>query len=151
VRFRLTWIQRATPLLYMIGPVLLAVISDHPVLWLSLLAAFVVVGLLLSAWFGVTLTPEGAHVHNVRRRFVPWSAVQDVSVGDWGLGRAVSLREVDRSTRLRAPVTAFLQRDRRFEQKVEVIHEWWVAHRGRDWRPAPPPSYRIPPPGPPAR
>ncbi|MFE1286841.1 hypothetical protein [Streptomyces sp. NPDC058751] len=95
--------------------------------------------------FGITLTPSAAVVRNLRRRTIPWASVQSVRVEQIMGSRFVALYEADgRRTRLRAPMTGFLQRDRDFEVKFHTIGQWWLAHRGGDWVPVPPPGTGAP-------
>lgn len=95
--------------------------------------------------FGITLTPSAAVVRNLRRRTIPWVSVQSVRVERIMGGRFVALYEADgRRTRLRAPMTGFLQRDRDFERKFHTVGQWWLAHRGNDWVPVPPPGTGTP-------
>ncbi|MFJ7969162.1 hypothetical protein [Streptomyces sp. NPDC096324] len=151
VRFRPGMRQCVLPLLLMTvclwsGTVLRAVADVGlpvfdvwtPVLWIVLVVSVV-------SPFGITLTPSAARVHDLRRRTVPWTSVQSVRIEHVAGGRVVVLYEADgRRTRLRAPVTGFLQRDRDFEEKFHVIGQWWLAHRGSDWVPVPPPGTGSP-------
>jgi len=86
----------------------------------------------LTWWFGVTLTPEAAHVHGLRARTIRWSQVAAVQTEGFGAGsRRVVLYEMDgRRTPLRAPITGFLAWDRTFDAKATVIHDWWLTHSG---------------------
>ncbi|MFF3410528.1 hypothetical protein ACFYW8_30850 [Streptomyces sp. NPDC002742] len=120
-------------------------------LWIACVSTLVVA----TSRFGITLTPSAARVHNLRRRTIPWASVQGVGVERVTGGRVVVLYEASgRRTRLRAPFTAFLQRDQRFEEKFHVIGQWWLTHRGADWVALPPPwtvpSWAPPAPGHPA-
>ncbi|WP_406307207.1 hypothetical protein OHA61_39455 [Streptomyces sp. NBC_00885] len=89
---------------------------------------------------GVTLTPSAAVVHNLRRRTIPWSDVQGVHTeSSMGVRAVVIYEATGRRTRLRAPITGVLCWDRGFEEKFHAIGRWWLAHRGADWAPVPPP------------
>ncbi|WP_328450158.1 hypothetical protein OG780_20190 [Streptomyces sp. NBC_00386] len=151
IRFRLGIWQCVPPLLLMtaclwFGPVLGAVTGvGRPSFDAWTLAMWIVLVVLVVSPFGVTLTPSAARVHDLRRRTVPWASVQSVRVEQVMGGRVVVLYEADgRRTRLRAPVTGFLQRDRGFEEKFHVIGQWWLAYRGTDWVPVPPPGSGTP-------
>jgi len=87
------------------------------------------VGTLMSWSFGITLTPTEARVHNLRRRVIRWSDVRAVTVEAQLGTRFVVLHEANRRTRLRAPATGLLMRDRRFEEKYHTIGQWWLDHR----------------------
>ncbi|MFE2533310.1 hypothetical protein [Streptomyces sp. NPDC059371] len=151
IRFRLGIRQCVPPLLLMTvcvwsGTVLRAVadvgLSAFDVwalvLWIVLVASVV-------SPFGTTLTPSAARVRDLRRRTVPWASVQSVRVERVMGGRVVVLYEAGgHRTRLRAPMTAFLQGDRDFDEKFHVIGQWWPAHRGSDWVPVPPPGTGTP-------
>ncbi|WP_157436071.1 hypothetical protein [Actinospica robiniae] len=80
---------------------------------------------------GVELTPEGAIVRTLRRRQIAWRDVQYVQIQRFSGNRVVVLYEAGgRRTRLRAPSTGFLNWDKRFEEKADVIGRWWETHRG---------------------
>ena len=99
-------------------------------------------------WFGITLTPDAAIVHNLRRRVIPWSAIQDVTIETFRGGPTIVLREAQRRTHLWAPVSGF-RRGSRFEEEYRLIIEWRLAHGDKGWlpsRPAPPgPVVWVPP------
>ena len=153
IRFRLTIAQRLMPMLA--GPA--GALAAQIGIWISgggtlgfaftlrfagFWAVGAVIGSLLPARaFGVTLTASSAHVHNLRRRTIPWSAVQAITIEKFALSRTIVLYDATgRRTRLRAPITGFLTWDRHFEEKFHTIGQWWLAHRGPDWAPlwAPP-------------
>ncbi|MEV0737646.1 hypothetical protein AB0I51_17095 [Streptomyces sp. NPDC050549] len=107
------------------------------------LLAFWIALLILTALFphrfGITLTPSAAVVHNLRRRTIPWSDIQAVQPESlFGTTTIVLYEANGRRTRLRAPSTGFLARDRHFEEKFHTIGTWWLTHRGPDWTPVPP-------------
>ncbi|MEU7382552.1 MULTISPECIES: hypothetical protein [unclassified Streptomyces] len=149
VRYRLTRPQRLLPLL----PSMIAV-AFQVSFWLDVGGHVVVPGLfawgallllavITSRFFGVTLTPSAAVVHNFRRRTIPWSNVQAIRIESFFGNRTVVIYEAGgRRTRLRAPITGFLNWDRGFEEKFHVIGRWWLEHRGPDWVPVPPPWAR---------
>jgi hypothetical protein len=86
----------------------------------------------LNCWFGITLTPVMAVVHNVRRRQLPWSEIVAVTQQSYFGSRRVVLWTNDgRRTALRVPIMAFpgLGR-RRFDHDYHLIGRWWLAHRG---------------------
>jgi hypothetical protein len=146
IRFRLGIWQRVLPLVLMTvclgsGTVLRAVADvGRPVFDPWTVAVWLPLVVLVVSPFGITLTPSAARVHDVRRRTIPWASVQNVRAEQVMGGRVVVLYEADgRRTRLRAPVTGFLERDRRFEEKFHVIGQWWQTHRGTDWIALPPP------------
>ncbi|WP_234375499.1 hypothetical protein [Streptomyces sp. CB01373] len=146
VRYRLTRPQRLLPLLpSSIG------IAVQVSVWLDVGGHVVVPGLLAwgallllvlitSRFFGVTLTSSAAIVHNLRRRTIPWSNVQAIQIESFLGSRTVVIYEAGgRGTRLRAPITGFLYWDRGFEEKFHAIGRWWLEHRGPNWAPVPPP------------
>ncbi|WP_329300851.1 hypothetical protein OG410_22505 [Streptomyces sp. NBC_00659] len=154
IRFRPSVWQRVLPLLPMTMALgfdaFMRVVSPVPkpafdVWFHSLLIVLVLTLAVASSFFGITLKPSAARVHGLRRRTILWASVQDVRVEQVMGGRVVALYEADgRRTRLRAPFTGFLQQDRRFEEKFHVIGQWWLAHRGTDWVPVPPPGSGTP-------
>ncbi|MEU0431968.1 hypothetical protein ABZ153_10065 [Streptomyces sp. NPDC006290] len=149
IRFRSGFWQRVMPMLSMtvfmgFDTVLWAVTGvGRPMLFdarfIALWTVLAVVMAVVSP-FGITLTSSAAKVHNLRPRTIPWASVQNVCVERVTGGWVIALYESDgRRTRLRAPFTGFLQRDRRFEEKFHVIGQWWQTHRGSDWVALPPP------------
>ena len=100
----------------------------HAVLY-AMGAVLVLIVLLGTRWFGITLTPTEVRVHNLRRRVIRWSDVRAVeaetSFGTW----SIVLYEANRRTRLRAPITGILMWDRGFEAKYHAIEQWWLTHR----------------------
>ncbi|MEV7326349.1 hypothetical protein [Streptomyces sp. NPDC093970] len=110
---------------------------DTLLMWAVLLSVL----LFTSRRLGVSLTPSAAIVYNLRRRTVPWSNVQAIHVESLLGSQTVVIYEAGgRCTRLRAPITGFLNRDRDFEEKFHSIGRWWMDHRGPDWVPVPPPE-----------
>ncbi|MET8410595.1 hypothetical protein ABZV34_21265 [Streptomyces sp. NPDC005195] len=147
VRYRASW-QQSLPLGLLLGVVVLMQVSN-PSLWaqhrsglsglpfesrvLAMVPPFLITLELwvLSHYVGVTLTPEGVVVHNLRRRTIPWTGVAEVAVEPVTGGRRVVLYETDgRRTPLRMPSSGFLSRDRRFDDKVATIRSWWLANGG---------------------
>lgn len=93
--------------------------------------------------FGITLTPSAAVVHNLRRRTIPWADVRGIQTESFRGTTTIVLYETNgRFTRLRAPSTGLLARDRDFEEKLHVIGDWWLTHRGADWNPVSVPPAR---------
>ena len=150
IRYRLTRLQRWLPVL----PTIVVVMGFQVLLWsdggpfrpvlvsgLWLGVVLPSVALVASRTFGVTLTQSAAVVHGLRRRIIPWAGVQAVQIESFLGSRTVVIYEAGgRRTRLRAPITGFLNWDRGFEEKFHTIGRWWLAHRGADWAPVPPPS-----------
>jgi hypothetical protein len=147
IRYRATW-QQALPLTVSLGAVVLMQLSDLspwadqgqgvPVLpfgsrALALaLPCFILLELwALNRYVGLTLTPEAAVVHNLRRRTIRWTDVSDVAVEPFAGGRRVVFYETNgQRTPLRMPTTGFLSRDRGFDDKVATIRGWWRANGG---------------------
>ncbi|XUL89647.1 hypothetical protein ACQ86D_25940 [Streptomyces galilaeus] len=103
--------------------------------WIVLL----ILTLLFSHRFGITLTPSAVVVHNLRHRTIPWPDIQAIQPESLLGTTTIVLYEANgRRTRLRAPSTGFPARDRHFEEKFHTIGTWWLAHRGPDWTPFPP-------------
>lgn len=148
VRYRLTRPQRllsAFPMIIAACFQILLWLDGGPFQPLSftllLWGVLVLLALTTTRTLGVTLTPSAAVAHNFRRRTIRWSNVQAVQVETLLGSRTVVIHEAGgRTTRLRAPVTGFLNWDRRFEEKFHTIGRWWLDHRGPDWTPVPPPA-----------
>jgi hypothetical protein len=103
--------------------------TAHAVLY-AVGAVLVLLILLETRRFGVTLTPTEIRVHNLRSRVIRWSDVRAVTTESLLGTRFVILHEADRRTRLRAPSTGFLSWDRGFDLKYQIIEQWWLTHRG---------------------
>ncbi|MFC4607597.1 hypothetical protein ACFO9E_07195 [Streptomyces maoxianensis] len=148
IRYRLTLLQRVLPVLP--GAVIFTAVQillwaeggpSDPVFFAGLLlwVAAPFVGLVCSSRLGITLTTSAAVVHRFRRRVIPWSDVQAIRIESFMGSRTIVLNEANgRRTELLAPITGFLSRDRRFEEKFHTIGHWWLVHRGPDWNPVPP-------------
>jgi hypothetical protein len=106
--------------------------TDRPIL-LTILVIVAVTLFGLNSWFGVTLTPGAAVVHNLRRRQLPWSDVVAVTqVPSFGTRRVLLWTKDGRRIALRVPIMAFPGVGRRhFDHDYHVIGRWWLAHRTR--------------------
>ena len=84
----------------------------------------------LNSWFGITLTPAMAVVHNLRRRQLPWSDIVAVTQqSNFGSRRVVLWTNDGRRTALRTPIMAFPGLGRRaFDHDYHLIGRWWLAH-----------------------
>lgn len=151
IRFRLNPLQRALPLVggfIGLGAAQLGIWAQdgsrpdpYLVPAVTAWAALLLLALVIPTRFGITLTPSAAIVHNLRRRTIPWADIQAIQIEPLLGSRTVVLHEASgRRTRLRAPITGPLSWDRRFEEKFHTIGQWWLAHRGPDWTPLPPPG-----------
>jgi hypothetical protein len=116
-------------------------------LWLPLGCMFVTRGLALRT-LGVDLTPEAAIVRGFRRQTVPWREVQAVvsHVSSNGTSTVLLMLEKAESVTLRYPMSVWGKGDAGYEQDLQRIEQWWLAHRGESWHSAlseepPPPAY----------
>jgi hypothetical protein len=102
--------------------------------WLALCGGCVAAGDLVARRPGITLRPEGALLHGLfRRRSVPWSDVQAVTVDDYA-GLSVLLWTAARE-RIRLAAPATMRPGARFDAGVDLIGQYWIAHRGPGWMP----------------
>ena len=97
-------------------------------------ATFAVTWSVLSAlmfrWQGVTLAPDGLHVHSLQARTIRWADIASVSTDRMlGTTYVIVWEASGRSTRLRAPTTGLLAWDRDFEAKYQTITTWHQALR----------------------
>jgi len=75
---------------------------------------------------GITLAPDHADVHNLRRRRLLWSDVEDVAVNRTRTGARIVVRERSgRQTRLSSPRVGLVLWDRDFADKAWAIHRCW--------------------------
>ena len=105
--------------------------SDRRLAALSIgLGALLVLMIALGMWVGITLTPEGVLVHNIRRRRLAWNLIEAVTEEPrFGSRRVVLWIEGGYRVPLRAPVMALPGVGRRrFEQDFHTIGRWWLAH-----------------------
>ena len=111
--------------------------------WMSL-GCISVATALWNRTLGVDLTRESANLRGFRRRSVPWQEVQAVvRNGSGSMGVRLILEHGKRVT-LRAPRTNGLFGAAQFEWDFHRIDQWWLAHRGKSWRPAS--AETLPPP-----
>jgi hypothetical protein len=105
--------------------------------WLMTLSCLSVAAGLWGRTRGVDLTPESANLRGFRRRSVPWLEVQ--AVVRYGRGsRGVRLiLEHGKPVTLRAPRTDGILGAAQFDRDFHRIDQWWRAHRGESWLPAP--------------
>lgn len=104
-------------------------------LWIALL--LLLPGIALQRWFGITLTPTHARIHNLRRRSIAWADVQAITDEPFfGVHRVLLWTADGRRIPLRAPMTTLGRLGwRRFERDYHQIGRWWLTHRGPNWTP----------------
>lgn len=124
--------ERPTPQIYALTPAEHRQVVLFNAIAIPAATVLLVLCVLENRWFGITLTATEARVHNLRRRRIRWSDVRAVTTEKVFGTRVVVLHEQNRRTRLRAPMTGWLMKDRRFEQKYHTIGQWWLEHRGLD-------------------
>jgi hypothetical protein len=99
--------------------------------------------LLLSRTYGVTITPSKVIAHGTTRRTIPLIDIRLIRVENFMGSQTIVIHDVTgRRTRLRAPITGPLHRDREFWVKFHAIGRWWLDHGGAgpvDALPVPPP------------
>jgi hypothetical protein len=96
--------------------------------------------------FGVDLREDVAVlVDPFRRRRIPWRDVQAITMGGWTDHHTTLHLANGRTVRCAYPCRSLFAR-RRVEADYHRVGQWWLAHRGPDWRPAvaPPPPYPAP-------
>ena len=143
VRIRSTFTQWLWLLVAVVGAIALTqaglalVFDDAPAqtrqLFVSV-ATFAVVWAAITAlvfrWQGVTLAPDGLHVHSLRPRTIPWADIASLSTQRLlGATYVIVWEASGRWTRLRAPTTGLLAWDRDFEDKCRTIGTWQQAMR----------------------
>ena len=143
VRIRSTFTQWLWLLVAVVGAIALTqaglalVFDDAPAqtrqLFVSV-ATFAVVWAAITAlvfrWQGVTLAPDGLHVHSLRPRTILWADIASLSTQRLlGATYVIVWEASGRWTRLRAPTTGLLAWDRDFEDKCRTIGTWQQAMR----------------------
>ena len=122
-------------------------LTGAPGALVAALALFLVlIGVASVAWFGITLTPDAAVVHGFGRRRVPWSEVQAVTVERYVIELRIVLWTARDKVPLRAPMTTFALGEQAVLRAYHQVGQWWLAHRGADWRPAHLPNQYVAPP-----
>lgn len=82
-------------------------------------------------WSGVTLAPDGLHVHSLRSPTIRWQDIAALSTHRvMGTTIVVVWETSGRSTRLRFPMTGLLAWDRDFGAKFHTMVAWHEALRG---------------------
>jgi hypothetical protein len=109
-------------------------------LWLVISCANVVLPFVMTRRvrsLGVDLTPEAAVIRGRRRRRVPWLQVQSVvsHVDSNGASGVQLILENGEAVTLPFPRTLWRKGDALYEQDLQRIDQWWLAHRGESWRP----------------
>jgi hypothetical protein len=100
-------------------------------------ALFIIEGLLLPRWVGVTLTETHAVVYRRLRRRVPWSQIQAITKEPYlGSSRVVFWTPEGRVP-LWAPTNFFGLCAKRFERDFHALGQFWLAHRGDAFEPEP--------------
>lgn len=147
IRLQTTRIQRFLPLAPSLAilTTITVTLPNGESIWMRLtpLAAFIVVGVLGSLAqrrVGVLLTADALFAIGLRTRRIRPADIQVIWIDSLlGVKRVVIDEAGGRETKLRAPLTGFMCWDRGFEEKFHTIGQWWLANRGTDWRPVPPP------------
>jgi hypothetical protein len=108
--------------------------------WINAGVAILVAALVLwtAVFQGVTLTETEIVIRSVRTRRVPWSQIQGLDQRrQSGSGWLRLWLEDGKSVALPTPRIAWPARNRgTFERDFHLIGQWWLEHRGPDWRPA---------------
>jgi hypothetical protein len=112
-----------------------------------LVAGVLVTGLDLIRRAGVELRADAVVVlGSFRRREVPWRDVREITLGGCWLGWTTLHLADGGKVLCEYPRFPLLVPRRRAEADYRRLAEWWLAHRGPDWHPAP---QRYPSPLPP--
>ena len=107
----------------------------------------------LNWWQGIALTHTEAVVYNLTRKRVPWADIQAVALeGRFRFSKRVVLWSHEHG-RVNVPnvVASVGSRRGRVEDLYHQIGQWWLEHRGADWKLVPwtNPWSGPPPPSPP--
>lgn len=123
-----TWVRRGT-------------VGDRGffVFWLALLAIDGTVAILIGTRRQVELGPTTLRHRNiVRWHTIAAEDIQAVTLSDMGMTETLRVWTSDRQSHRPAALTS---------RELQLVGDWWVAHRGADWRPAwgpPPPPEPTP-------
>lgn len=137
MKFALTWSQRRA--------FVLSVVCFQALVWADALlndgrfggsskTALVGLGLIgLAAatwWVGTSVTKRGLVIHAVPSMLIPWDQVHEIEVeSSMGIKTVVVHHGERRRTRLTAPTTGPMGRDKDFQDKVRVMRTFWAAQR----------------------
>jgi hypothetical protein len=73
-----------------------------------------------------------------RKQAIAWDRVQGFTVNNTLVSRVLKVISDDgKSKELWAPYTSFFIGRARFDAQHNLIGQWWIDHRGPDWRPMP--------------
>jgi|ERR1035437_1344454 hypothetical protein len=130
------WLAGAAFYLWNLQLVLAALVS-------LAVSGVLVTGALWHRNLGVDLTRESAILRGFRRRTVPWHEVQAVvrqrRFDSWVVQL---IPESGRPVKLLAPTSSLDLGAAQFERDFHRIEQWWLAHRGKSWRPLLPEAVR---------
>jgi hypothetical protein len=137
---RLWLVLTGLPLLLLYAAGALASMTEHPVrsAWIprttfAIFALIVVLRALIAG--SVDLTPTHLVERGLRRRSIEWSRIQDIAVQR---GRLRVWSDDGAVHRLATPIPkGWLWPGNRFDAEYNQLGQWWVEHRGADWRPLP--------------
>lgn len=68
---------------------------------------------------------------------LPWGSISQIEERPTSLSRVVIAHSPISRDRLATPRQGRVLRDPHYDDKLEVLRNWWVAHRGKNWRPPP--------------
>jgi hypothetical protein len=118
--------------------------ARHSLALFAAYAAVIAFALVLQLVQGVDLWPDALVVRRPgRTTTVPWGEVWSVTMS--ARRTSIHVRSARGSWTLPAPTDyRWLGADRAFPEKAETVMRYWVAGRGRDWRPPEPIWTRAP-------
>lgn len=152
LEFRLTERQRKS---YLVAAGILVCVSvlrlftgDVPGGMTSLVTAAIVAAMyLISARFGLTLTPQGVTMHGYQKRVYAWNQIQSVEPTLFWFQRRTLFKFTDGTSRRSwAPMHYFSMPDPEFQVKVQGIQQWHAQFTGPQQQFAQPPYAQPVPP-----
>jgi hypothetical protein len=103
--------------------------------WMPVMLFFaLLIGLRIGPRTETELTATQLIEHGLRTRAITWARIQDVDVGRLGAKSKIRIWSDDGATRFLAVPRSTWNADT-LDADCRLISEWWVQHRGKEWRP----------------
>ncbi len=134
VRLRPAARQFLTLPLFAVAVIVTAILLTRRVPFLVLPLALL---LMIPQVYGVRLTDTHlVYLRLLGPQRLAWSAITYLEERKSGTSVIVIVHSSVSRDRLVTPRQGWVLRDPRYDEKVDVLKGWWVAHRGRNWKPS---------------
>jgi len=94
--------------------------------------------LMIPQVYGVKLTDTHLiYLRLLGPQRLPWGSISQIEERPTSISSTVIAHSPLARDRLAAPRQGWVLRDPHYDDKLELLRRWWVAHRGQNWRPPP--------------